>query len=66
LPPGWNFERDAGVGLRNVSARLGHLYGRPGLIRLEPRTSGGLDVEIDVPDRPVTGQANAGDAVEGR
>ena len=32
LPPGWSFERDAGVGLRNVSARLGHLCGRPGLI----------------------------------
>ena len=61
LPPGWNFERDA-AGLRNVGATRASMYGRPGLIRLEPRTSGGLDVEIDVPDRPVTGQANAGDA----
>jgi two-component system, LytTR family, sensor kinase len=55
LSPGWSFERDAGVGLKNVAARLEHLYGRPGLIRLIPRTSGGLDVQIDLPGRPAAG-----------
>jgi hypothetical protein len=49
-----------------VSARLEHLYGRPDLVRLVPRASGGLDVEIGVPERPVTGQANPGDAGDGR
>jgi LytS/YehU family sensor histidine kinase len=49
LVPGWDLERDAGVGLRNVAARLEHLYGRPGLLRLVPLAAGGVEVQIDLP-----------------
>jgi two-component system LytT family sensor kinase len=52
LPPEWNFERDAGVGLRNVAARLEHIYGRPGLLRVVPQAAGGVEVQIDVPREP--------------
>jgi len=52
LPPEWNFERDAGVGLRNVAARLEHIYGRPGLLRVVPLAAGGVEVQIDVPREP--------------
>lgn len=52
LPPGWSFERDAGVGLRNVAKRLEHLYGRPGLLRVVPLASGGVEIQIDVPREP--------------
>ena len=50
LPAEWSFERDAGVGLRNVAARLEHIYGRPG--PPEGRSglpTGGVEVQIDVP-----------------
>ena len=64
LPPGWSFERDVGVGLRNIAARLEHLYGRPGLLRIVPLASGGVEAQIDLPGEPavpgrpdVTGQA---------
>jgi signal transduction histidine kinase len=49
LPHGWNFERDAGIGLRNVAARLEHLYRRPDMLSALPNTSGGVDVELDLP-----------------
>ena len=49
---GGSFERDAGVGLRNVSARLEHLYGRPGLLRVVSLASGGVEIQIDVPREP--------------
>jgi two-component system LytT family sensor kinase len=52
LPAGWVFERDAGVGLRNVAARLEHLYGKPGLLRVVPIESGGAEVQIDLPGEP--------------
>ena len=52
LPPGWSFERDAGVGLRNVAARLEHLYGRPGLLRVSSPASGGVEIQIDMPGVP--------------
>ena len=52
LPPGWSFERDAGVGLRNVAARLEHLYGRPGLLRVSSPASGGVEIQIDMPGLP--------------
>jgi len=53
LPDGWSFERDAGVGLRNVAARLEHLYARPGLLRVVPIESGGVEIRIDLPGEPV-------------
>ena len=52
LPAKWTFERDAGVGLRNVAARLEHIYGRPELLRVVPVATGGVEVQIDVPREP--------------
>jgi two-component system, LytTR family, sensor kinase len=52
LPPQWSFERDAGVGLRNVAARLEHIYGTPDLLKLVPVATGGVEVQIDVPGPP--------------
>ena len=49
LRAGWQFPRDAGVGLRNVASRLEHLYGRTNLLRIGPGASGGVDVQIDLP-----------------
>ena len=59
LPAEWSFERNAGVGLRNVSARLEHLYGRPGLLQLVPVPSGGVEVRIDLLGHPAVGRPNA-------
>ncbi|MEO7193118.1 MAG: histidine kinase [Vicinamibacterales bacterium] len=53
LPPGWHFERDAGVGLRNIASRLEHVYGQAGLLRVQSAEAGGVDVQIDIPLRPV-------------
>ena len=52
LPASWQFERDAGVGLRNVASRLEHLYGRADLLRVGTNGTGGVDVQIDLPLRP--------------
>jgi len=49
LPSGWTFDRDAGIGLRNVAARLEHLYGRKDLFRVNGMASGGVEVQIEVP-----------------
>ena len=40
LPAGWQFDRNAGVGLRNVAARLEHVYGRADLLRVAPNSVG--------------------------
>jgi signal transduction histidine kinase len=53
LPEGWQFQRDAGVGLRNVAARLEHLYRRTDLLRISPVPSGGVDVQLDLPLQPM-------------
>jgi hypothetical protein len=45
----WSFERDAGVGLGNVAARLEHLYGRRGLMQVVSLPSGGVEVRIELP-----------------
>jgi LytS/YehU family sensor histidine kinase len=52
LPPDWSFDRNAGVGLRNVADRLEQIYGTPGLLKLTPVATGGVDVQIDLPDLP--------------
>jgi two-component system, LytTR family, sensor kinase len=52
LPPGWRFDKDAGIGLQNVSSRLEHLYGQRGLLRIESRKSGGVEVQLDIPRQP--------------
>lgn len=45
----WEFQRHAGIGLRNVASRLEQVYGRPGLLRASPVASGGFEVQVDVP-----------------
>ena len=60
LPAEWSFERDAGVGLRNVAARLEHIYGTPNLLKLVPVATGGVEVQIDVPGPPA-GRPNVAD-----
>ena len=52
LPPEWSFERDAGVGLRNVADRLEHIYGTPNLLTLVRVPTGGVEVQIDLPGPP--------------
>jgi two-component system, LytTR family, sensor kinase len=52
LPADWQFQRSAGVGLRNVASRLEHLYGRSDLLRITPIPSGGVDVHLELPVRP--------------
>jgi len=49
LPVGWSLERDAGIGLKNVAARLEHLYGRRNLLRVNPIPSGGVEVTMELP-----------------
>jgi signal transduction histidine kinase len=49
LAAGWTFAKHAGVGLRNVSARLQHLYARDDLLRIASTASGGVDVQISLP-----------------
>ncbi len=51
LTPGWRFDQHAGVGLRNVAARLEHLYGQHDLLRVTPVASGGVEVRLDLPLR---------------
>lgn len=52
LPAGWQLSRDDGVGLKNVAARLEHLYGGAATLRIEPAQGGGVDVGIDLPRYP--------------
>jgi len=49
LPPGWQLQQHAGVGLSNVATRLEHLYGQRDLLRIAPVAAGGVDVQLDVP-----------------
>jgi two-component system, LytTR family, sensor kinase len=49
LPVGWSLENDAGIGLKNVAARLEHLYGRKNLLRVNPIPTGGVEVTIELP-----------------
>ena len=61
LPPEWSFERNAGVGLKNVADRLEHIYGTPDLLKLERIPAGGVEVQIVLPVPPA-GRANTADA----
>jgi LytS/YehU family sensor histidine kinase len=63
LPPEWSFERDAGVGLRNVADRLEHIYGTPNLLKLGRIPTGGVEVQIEVPGPPAGRPATADPAV---
>jgi LytS/YehU family sensor histidine kinase len=63
LPPEWSVERNAGVGLRNVADRLEQLYGTAGLLRVSSNATGGVDVQIDLPDPPAKRRPDATDGV---
>jgi two-component system, LytTR family, sensor kinase len=49
LPAGWTAATHAGVGLKNVASRLEHIYRRSGLLNVQPRPDGGVDVTITIP-----------------
>jgi two-component system LytT family sensor kinase len=49
LPPDWSFDQHAGVGLRNLAARLDTLYRRSDLLRITPLESGGVEVVVHIP-----------------
>jgi two-component system LytT family sensor kinase len=51
LTPGWQFERNGGVGLTNVASRLEYLYGQRDLMKIESMASGGVEVRLDLPLR---------------
>jgi signal transduction histidine kinase len=57
VPPNWTFARNAGVGLRNIAARLEHLYGRDDLLQVASLPSGGVEVRVKIPARPRTSDA---------
>lgn len=51
LTPGWQFETNAGVGLRNATSRLEQLYGRSDHLQIAPLVSGGVEIQLDLPLR---------------
>jgi signal transduction histidine kinase len=56
LPPGWTFEQNAGVALRNVAARLEHLYHRTDLLTISSVASGGVEVRLELPLQAARGR----------
>jgi two-component system LytT family sensor kinase len=52
LCPGWEFDRNAGIGLRNVVSRVEHSFGRADLLRIVPAASGGVEVQLNLPLQP--------------
>jgi signal transduction histidine kinase len=60
LPAEWRFERDAGVGLKNVADRLEHIYGTANLLKLDRVPTGGVEVQIALPGPP-PGRAGTAD-----
>lgn len=55
LAAGWTLEQNSGIGLRNSVARLRHLYGDSGSLRVSNAAEGGVEVRIELPyhARPV-------------
>ncbi len=51
VPADWSVDTHAGVGLRNAASRLEHLYRRQGLLTVQRRPEGGLDVTITIPSQ---------------
>ena len=50
LPPDWSIDQHAGVGLRNLTARLEALYRRTDLMRIAASETGGVEVVVRIPD----------------
>ena len=59
LPQEWSFDRDAGIGLRNVADRLEQMYGMPGLLKVGAAATGGVDVQIELPESAAKLRPNA-------
>jgi two-component system LytT family sensor kinase len=51
LADDWRRRRDSGVGLTNVSSRLEHLYGKGEHMRVTSVSSGGVEVQLELPLR---------------
>ena len=51
VPADWSVDAHAGVGLKNAASRLEHLYRRQGLLTVQRRPEGGLDVTITIPSQ---------------
>lgn len=49
LTPGFDLERDAGTGLRNIRVRLQQLYGSSATLSVASRPSGGTEVTVTLP-----------------
>ena len=52
LPPGFELERDAGIGLRNTVARLRRIYGAEASLVVREHAAGGTAVELALPSQP--------------
>jgi signal transduction histidine kinase len=61
LPAGWAVEQNGGVGLRNLQARLHHVYGQADLLRVRPLPTGGVDATVTVPMTPPSPRAGEPD-----
>ena len=57
LFPGWCFDRDAGIGLRNLADRLTHLYGAKASLSVVNQPPRGVQVDILLPLRRSGGRA---------
>jgi LytS/YehU family sensor histidine kinase len=52
LPPGWDADRDVGIGLANTRERLRQLYGPDeGTLTIEPDRDGGVRADVSLPFR---------------
>lgn len=49
LAPGFDLDRDAGTGLRNIRGRLTQLFGETARLTIEPGTGGGTVVRVAMP-----------------
>lgn len=49
LPPGWDIERSAGIGIANTRERLSHLYGTDQSLSVSPVSAGGVQVDLSLP-----------------
>ena len=59
LTPGFDLERDAGTGLRNIRTRLQQLYGADAHLELRSAPGGGTLVSVRIPTDDATARARA-------